>query len=160
MFEGTPDYPDPGRFWRMIEDYGVSVFYTAPTTIRMFMKYGEKWPQKYDLSTLRLLGSVGEPINPEAWMWYYKNVGDRKCPIMDTWWQTETGMHVITPLPISDLIPGSAFKPFPTIKADIVDDNGNSITRKWGPPCPQNPLARHVPHIIWGSGTLRGCVLE
>ncbi len=132
MFEGTPDYPDPGRFWKMIEDYGVSIFYTAPTTVRLFMKYGEKWPQKYDLSTLRLLGSVGEPINPEAWMWYYKNVGNRKCPIMDTWWQTETGMHIITPLPITELKPGSTFKPFPTIQADVVDDDGNSLTESGG----------------------------
>ena len=104
----------------MIERYGVSVFYTAPTTIRMFMKFGEKWPKKYDLSSLRLLGSVGEPINPEAWVWYYKIIGREKCPIMDTWWQTETGMHLITPLPISKLKPGSAVKPFPTIKAILL----------------------------------------
>ena len=132
IFEGTPDYPDPGRFWRMIEDYGVTVFYTAPTTIRMFMKYGEKWPDKYDLSSLRLLGSVGEPINPEAWIWYYKYIGGEKCPVMDTWWQTETGMHLITPLPISTLKPGSAVKSFPTVEADIFDDNGNSLKDKGG----------------------------
>jgi acetyl-CoA synthetase len=132
MYEGTPDYPDPGRLWNMIENYGVSVFYTAPTTVRMFMKYGEKWPQKYDLSTLRILGSVGEPINPEAWIWYHKHIGNQKCPIMDTWWQTETGMHMITPLPISDLKPGSALKPFPTIKAEIFDDAGNAITEGGG----------------------------
>jgi acetyl-CoA synthetase len=132
IYESTPDYPDQGRFWRMIEDYGVTVFYTAPTTIRMFMKFGEKWLQKYDLSSLRLLGSVGEPINPEAWMWYYQHVGNRKCPIMDTWWQTETGMHLITPLPISEIKPGSAVRPFPTVKADILDDEGNSLTDKGG----------------------------
>ncbi len=132
MFEGTPDYPDPGRFWKMIEDYKVTVFYTAPTTIRMFMKYGEKWPDKYDISSLRLLGSVGEPINPEAWIWYYKYIGGEKCPIMDTWWQTETGMHLITPLPISTLKPGSAVKPFPTIEADIFDEEGNPLTDKGG----------------------------
>ncbi|MGC9517049.1 MAG: acetate--CoA ligase [Methanomicrobiales archaeon] len=132
MYESTPDYPDPGRFWQMIDRYGVTVFYTAPTTIRMFMKYGEKWPEKYDLRSLRLLGSVGEPINPEAWMWYYKHIGNKQCPIMDTWWQTETGMHLITPLPISDLKPGSAVKPFPTIKADIFDDEGNSLEEKGG----------------------------
>ncbi len=132
MFESTPDYPDPGRFWRMIENYKVTVFYTAPTTIRMFMKYGEKWPEKYDLSSLRLLGSVGEPINPEAWIWYYKYIGGEKCPIMDTWWQTETGMHIITPLPVSTLKPGSAVKPFPTVEADIFDDEGNSLTDKGG----------------------------
>ncbi|MCK9152466.1 AMP-binding protein, partial [Methanobacterium alcaliphilum] len=132
MYEGTPDFPDPGRFWKMIEEYGVSVFYTAPTTIRMFMKYGEKWPQKHDLSTLRILGSVGEPINPEAWIWYYHHIGNRKCPIMDTWWQTETGMHIITPLPISSLKPGSAFKPFPTIVAEIKDDDGNNLSESGG----------------------------
>jgi len=132
MYEGTPDYPDPSRFWRMIEDYGVTVFYTAPTTIRMFMKYGEKWPDKHDLSSLRLLGSVGEPINPEAWMWYYNHIGNRNCPIMDTWWQTETGMHLITPLPISNLKPGSTVKPFPTVKADIFDDDGKSLEEKGG----------------------------
>jgi acetyl-CoA synthetase len=132
MYEGAPDYPDPDRLWKMIEDYGVNVFYTAPTTIRMFMKHGEKWPQKHDLTSLRLLGSVGEPINPEAWMWYHKHVGNRQCPIMDTWWQTETGMHLITPLPITSLKPGSAVKPFPTVKADVVDDNGKSIIEGGG----------------------------
>lgn len=132
MFEGTPDYPDPGRFWKMVEDYKVTVFYTAPTTIRMFMKHGEKWPDKYDISSLRLLGSVGEPINPEAWIWYYKYIGGENCPIMDTWWQTETGMHLITPLPISTLKPGSTVKPFPTIEADIFDEEGNPLTDKGG----------------------------
>jgi len=127
MYEGAPEYPNPGRLWRMLEDYKATIFYTAPTTIRMFMKYGEKWPQKYDLTSLRLLGSVGEPINPEAWVWYHKHIGGDKCPIMDTWWQTETGMHIITPLPISDLKPGSVFKPFPSIKVDVVDDDGESI---------------------------------
>lgn len=127
LYEGTPDYPDPGRIWEMVEKFGVSVFYTAPTTVRMFMKFGEKWPEKHDLSSLRLLGSVGEPINPEAWIWYHKIIGQEKCPIMDTWWQTETGMHLITPLPISKLKPGSAVKPFPTVVADVVDDNGNSV---------------------------------
>ncbi|MTK64290.1 MAG: acetate--CoA ligase [Methanobacterium sp.] len=128
IYEGTPDYPDPGRVWSMVEKYNVSVFYTAPTTVRMFMKFGEKWPEKHDISSLRLLGSVGEPINPEAWIWYHEVIGKGRCPIMDTWWQTETGMHLITPLPISDLKPGSAVKPFPTIVADIFDDDGNPIT--------------------------------
>jgi len=132
LYEGSPDHPDPGRLWKMIEDYGVTIFYTAPTLVRMFMKYGEKWPQKYDLSSLRLLGSVGEPINPEAWIWYYENIGGRKCPIMDTWWQTETGMHLITPLPINPLKPGSAYKPFPTIQADVLDDEGNSLKGEGG----------------------------
>jgi len=128
IYEGTPDYPDPGRVWSMVEKYHVSVFYTAPTTVRMFMKFGEKWPDKFDISSLRLLGSVGEPINPEAWIWYHEVIGNSKCPIMDTWWQTETGMHLITPLPISNLKPGSAVKPFPTVVADVVDDDGNSVT--------------------------------
>jgi len=132
MYEGAPDYPDPDRLWQIIEDYGVTVFYTAPTTIRMFMKYGEKWPQKHDLTSLRLLGSVGEPINPEAWMWYHKHIGNRQCPIMDTWWQTETGMQLITPLPITPLKPGSAVKPFPTVEADVVDDEGKSIREGGG----------------------------
>ncbi|MEW6010535.1 MAG: acetate--CoA ligase [Euryarchaeota archaeon] len=139
MFEGTPDYPDPGRFWEIIEKYGVSIFYTAPTTIRLFMKYGEKWPQKYNMNTLRILGSVGEPINPEAWMWYHQHIGNRKCPIMDTWWQTETGMHLITPLPITPLKPGSAVKPFPTIKAEIKDDEGNTLTKGGGHLVIKNP---------------------
>jgi acetyl-CoA synthetase len=116
----------------MVEKYQVNVFYTAPTTIRMFMKYGEKWPNKYDLKSLRILGSVGEPINPKAWLWYRDNIGGGRCPIMDTWWQTETGMHLITPLPISQLKPGSAVKPFPTIEADVVDDEGNPIREKGG----------------------------
>lgn len=132
MYEGAPDYPEPDRLWKMIEDYGVNVFYTAPTTIRMFMKHGEKWPQKHDLTSLRLLGSVGEPINPEAWIWYHKHIGNRQCPIMDTWWQTETGMHLITPLPITSLKPGSTVKPFPTVKADVVDDTGEPITEGGG----------------------------
>jgi len=132
IYEGAPDYPDPGRIWSMIERYGVTLFYTAPTTIRLFMKYGEKWPEKYDLSTLRILGSVGEPINPEAWMWYYRTIGGSRCPIMDTWWQTETGMHMITPLPVTPLKPGSAGKPFPTVVADVVDDDGESIRGRGG----------------------------
>jgi acetyl-CoA synthetase len=126
MYEVLQTYPEPDRLWKMIEDYGVNVFYTAPTTIRMFMKHGEKWPQKHDLTSLRLLGSVGEPINPEAWVWYHKHIGNRQCPIMDTWWQTETGMQLITPLPITPLKPGSTVKPFPTVEADVVDDNGES----------------------------------
>ncbi|MDO5835865.1 MAG: acetate--CoA ligase [Methanobacterium sp.] len=132
MYEGAPDYPEPDRMWQIIEEYGVNVLYTAPTTIRLFMKYGEKWPQKHDLTSLRLLGSVGEPINPEAWMWYHKHVGNRQCPIMDTWWQTETGMHLITPLPITSLKPGSTVKPFPTVEADVVDDAGRSVKEGGG----------------------------
>jgi len=132
MYEGAPDYPHPDRLWSMVEKYGVTVFYTAPTTVRMFMKYGKEWPKKHDLSSLRLLGSVGEPINPEAWIWYYEYIGDEQCPIMDTWWQTETGSFMITPLPITPLKPGSATKPFPGVEADIFDDKGKSLTEKGG----------------------------
>ena len=128
MFEGTPDYPDVDRFWDIVEKYGVTIFYTAPTAIRSFMKWGEEHPNKHDLSSLRLLGSVGEPINPEAWMWYYLHIGNSKCPIVDTWWQTETGCILITPLPgITTLKPGSATLPFPGIDVDIVDEKGKSI---------------------------------
>ncbi len=128
MYEGAPDYPDIGRFWAIVEKYGVNIFYTAPTAIRAFMRWGEEYPKKYDLSSLRLLGSVGEPINPEAWMWYYTHIGNGKCPVVDTWWQTETGSILITPLPgITKLKPGSATKPFPGIQADIVDENGKTI---------------------------------
>jgi acetyl-CoA synthetase len=128
LYEGGPKYPDVGRWWSMVEKYGVTVFYTAPTAIRAFMKWGEEYLERYDLSTLRLLGSVGEPINPEAWMWYYRNVGENRCPIVDTWWQTETGMILITPLPgVTRLKPGSATVPFPGIDADVLDENGDSI---------------------------------
>jgi acetyl-CoA synthetase len=128
MYEGAPDYPDIGRFWAIVEKYRVNIFYTAPTAIRAFMRWGEEYPKKYDLSSLRLLGSVGEPINPEAWMWYYVHIGNSRCPIVDTWWQTETGSILITPLPgITKLKPGSATKPFPGIQADIVDESGKTI---------------------------------
>jgi acetyl-CoA synthetase len=128
MYEGAPDYPDIGRFWAIVEKYAVTIFYTAPTAIRAFMRWGEEYPQKYDLSSLRLLGSVGEPINPEAWIWYHTHIGGKKCPIVDTWWQTETGSILISALPgITKLKPGSATIPFPTIDADIVDENGKSI---------------------------------
>ena len=133
MYEGAPDYPEKDRFWEIIEKYGVTVFYTAPTAIRSFMKWGEEWPKKKNLSTLRLLGTVGEPINPEAWMWYHHNIGNAKCPIVDTWWQTETGMILITPLPgITATKPGSATKPFPGIEAAIVDENGVEVPPNTG----------------------------
>ncbi|MHB9141931.1 MAG: acetate--CoA ligase [Paludibacter sp.] len=112
MYEGAPNHPYPNRWWRMIEKYGINILYTSPTAIRGLMRYGDSWVTRHDLSSLRLLGSVGEPINPEAWRWYYKVVGGEKCPIMDTWWQTETGGFMITPLPIMPLKPGSASKPF------------------------------------------------
>jgi len=125
MYEGTPDWPDRGRFWQIVEKYGVNVFYTAPTAIRTFMKWGDKWPKKYDLSSLRLLGTVGEPINPEAWIWYHKNIGGERCPIVDTWWQTETGGIMITPLPgCIPTKPGSATLPFFGIDPDIFTEDG------------------------------------
>jgi acetyl-CoA synthetase len=124
LYEGAPDYPDPGRWWKIIEREGVTILYTSPTAIRMHMRYGEQWANKYNLSTLRLLGSVGEPINPEAWRWYYKNIGKERCPIMDTWWQTETGSFVVSPLPITPLKPGSATKPLPGFNADVYTSDG------------------------------------
>jgi acetyl-CoA synthetase len=128
MYEGTPDTPHRGRFWEIIEKYGVTILYTAPTAIRTFAKWGDDIPEQFDLSSLRLLGSVGEPINPEAWMWYRKNIGKDRCPIVDTWWQTETGAIMISPLPgVSNCKPGSAMRPLPGITADVIDDNGNSV---------------------------------
>ncbi len=135
VFESVPTYPDAGRFWKMIQDHKVSVFYTAPTAIRSLIKANEgnpaTHPRNFDLKSLRILGSVGEPINPEAWMWYYENVGGSRCPIMDTFWQTETGGHMITPLPgVTPLVPGSCTLPFPGIQAAIVDETGNDVP--WG----------------------------
>ncbi|MCE2465563.1 MAG: acetate--CoA ligase [Dehalococcoidia bacterium] len=128
MYEGTPDYPDRDRFWSIVEKYGVTVFYTAPTAIRTFMRWGTEYPAKHDLGSLRLLGSVGEPINPEAWMWYWEHVGRSNCPVVDTWWQTETGMILISPLPgLTTLKPGSATRPFPGIDAEVVDEGGNAV---------------------------------
>ncbi|MDR4502623.1 MAG: acetate--CoA ligase [Nitrospirales bacterium] len=129
--EGKPDYPNPGRWWGLIERYRVSIFYTTPTAIRLLMKYGEEWPGKYDLSSLRVLGSVGEPINPEAWEWFHRVTGGNK-PIMDTWWQTETGSILVTPLPCVPLKPGSATRPFLGIEADVVDRDGKSIPHGGG----------------------------
>jgi len=125
MYEGTPDFPDKDRFWRIVEKHGVTICYTAPTAIRTFMRWGDEYPKRCDLSSLRLLGSVGEPINPEAWVWYWKVIGRGRCPVVDTWWQTETGHILITPLPgITTLKPGSATRPFPGIEAEVVDDTG------------------------------------
>ncbi len=144
MYEGAPDYPKPDRWWSIIEKFGVTILYTAPTAIRFFMRLGEEWPKKHDLSTLRLLGTVGEPINPEAWKWYYRVIGGERCPIMDTWWQTETGMFMITPLPgVTKLKPGSATKPFPGIKAEVWDEDGN--------PCPPNVGGKLVITRPWPS---------
>ena len=133
IFEGVPSYPDGGRFWRMVQDHKVSVFYTAPTAIRALMKLGDDVPKQYDLSSLRLLGTVGEPINPEAWMWYHRVIGGEHCPITDTWWQTETGAHMIAPLPGAiPTKPGSCTLPLPGIIADIVDDEGLPIGANQG----------------------------
>jgi acetyl-CoA synthetase len=128
LYEGAPDWPKKDRFWDIIERHKVTIFYTAPTAIRAFMKWGEELPKAHDMSSLRLLGSVGEPINPEAWMWYHKNIGAERCPIVDTWWQTETGAIMITPLPgLVATKPGSATKPFPGIDAKILDQKGNEV---------------------------------
>ncbi|HEX5428060.1 MAG TPA: AMP-binding protein, partial [Pedococcus sp.] len=128
MYEGTPDTPHQGRWWELVEKYGVSILYTAPTAIRTFMKWGDDIPAKYDLSSLRLLGSVGEPINPEAWVWYRKHIGADRTPVVDTWWQTETGAIMISPLPgVTDLEPGSAQRPIPGISAEILDDEGQPL---------------------------------
>jgi len=127
MYEGAPDFPDFGRFFKIIQDNKVSVFYTAPTAIRMFMKAGEKWAKDYDISSIRLLGSVGEPINPEAWIWYREHFGGGKCQIMDTWWQTETGTFLVSPLPITPLKPGSATFPLPGFNIDILDEDANPV---------------------------------
>ena len=141
MYEGAPDWPQKDRIWDIIERHGVTVLYTAPTAIRAFMRWGTEWPSKHDLSSLRLLGSVGEPINPEAWIWYYLNIGRERCPVVDTWWQTETGMIMITPLPgITNLKPGSATQPFPGVVAEIRNQKGErvetgggllTLTRPW-----------------------------
>jgi acetyl-CoA synthetase len=148
VVEGAPDYPNPGRWWSYVEKYRVNIFYTAPTAIRMFMRFGEEWPAKYDLSSLRILGSVGEPINPEAWEWYYKHIGREKCVIVDTWWQTETGAHMITTIPSYPAKPGKAGKPFFTIEPAVVDSQGN--------PLPPNTVGNLVIKSPWPS-MLRTC---
>jgi acetyl-CoA synthetase len=148
MYEGAPNFPEPDRFWRIIEKYGVTILYTAPTAIRAFMKWGVEWPKKHDLSSLRLLGSVGEPINPEAWIWYYEVIGGKRCPIVDTWWQTETGGIMISPLPgATPTKPGSATLPFFGIQPEVVDDLGK--------PVPRNSGGKLVVRKPW-PGMLRG----
>lgn len=146
--EGAPDYPDPGWWWSIIERYKVNVFYTAPTAVRLFMRYGEEWPRKYDLSSLRILGCVGEPLNPEAWLWFYEEIGKKKCALVDTWWQTETGGHMVTTLPSYPAKPGKAGKPFFGILVDVVD--------KTGQPVPPNTVGTLVIKQPWPSG-LRTC---
>ncbi|MGA2552697.1 MAG: acetate--CoA ligase [Burkholderiaceae bacterium] len=152
IFEGVPTYPDAGRFWKMIQDHKVSIFYTAPTAIRSLIKAGGDLPKSYDLSSLRLLGSVGEPINPEAWMWYYNTVGQGRCPIVDTWWQTETGGHMITPLPgVTPLKPGSCTKALPGIMAAIVDETGHDVENgKGGILVIKRPWPSMI-RTIWGD---------
>jgi len=152
VFEGVPTYPDAGRFWKTIQDHKVSVFYTAPTAIRSLIKAGGDLPKKYDLSSLRLLGTVGEPINPEAWMWYYNTVGNARCPIVDTWWQTETGGHLITPLPgVTPLKPGSCTLPLPGIMAAIVDETGLDVEKgKGGILVIKRPWPSMI-RTIWGD---------
>jgi acetyl-CoA synthetase len=148
MFEGVPTYPDAGRFWEIIAKHGVNQFYTAPTAIRALMKSGEEWPAKYDLSTLRVLGTVGEPINPEAWMWYYKNIARENAPIVDTYWQTETGGHIITNLPgATPMKPGSATRPFFGIEPEILNEDGT--------PTPQGSGGRLCINKPW-PGMMRG----
>jgi acetyl-CoA synthetase len=127
MYEGAPTYPYPDRWWQMVAKYGITILYTAPTAIRGLMRFGESWPARHDLSSLRLLGTVGEPINPEAWRWYYRVIGHERCPVMDTWWQTETGSFMITPLPVTPLKPGSATLPFPGVEVDVVDEEGEPV---------------------------------
>jgi acetyl-CoA synthetase len=128
IYEGAPDWPDKDRLWQIADKYGATILYTAPTAIRAFMRWGPEYPEKHDLSSFRLLGTVGEPINPEAWVWYWRHIGGERCPVVDTWWQTETGAILITPLPgITPLKPGSATFPFPGIEADVVDENGRTV---------------------------------
>ena len=125
IYEGTPDFPDKDRWWEIVERYRVDILYTAPTAIRAHMKWGPEHAEKHDLSSLRLLGTVGEPINPEAWVWYREHIGGGRCPVVDTWWQTETGMILITPLPgVTTTKPGSATKPFPGVDAAVYDEQG------------------------------------
>jgi acetyl-CoA synthetase len=152
IFEGVPTYPDAGRFWKMCQDHGVTIFYTAPTAIRSLIKAGGDLPPKYDLSKLRVLGTVGEPINPEAWMWYYTVVGQSRCPIVDTFWQTETGGHMITPLPgVTPLVPGSCTLPLPGIMAAIVDETGQDVANGQGGILVVNRPWPSMIRTIWGD---------
>src|SRR5512142_3082917 len=141
MYEGAPTYPYPDRWWALIEKYGINVLYTAPTAIRGLMRFGESWPNKHDLSSLRLIGTVGEPINPEAWKWYHRVIGKERCPVMDTWWQTAPGLFMITPTPVVPLKPGSATRPYFGVQGEVLDEQGNPtptdeegylvLTRPW-----------------------------
>ena len=158
MYEGTPDTPHKGRWWDLVQKYGVTILYTAPTTIRTFMKWGADIPGKADLSSLRLLGSVGEPINPEAWMWYRENIGGNNCPVVDTWWQTETGAIMISPLPgVTGTKPGSAMRPLPGISADVVDDGQFKLVpqRRWRLPGLDRAMAVDAAHNLGRRRPLR-----
>ena len=150
MFEGVPNYPDPSRFWQVVDKHKISIFYTAPTAIRALMREGEDYVRKTSRKSLRLLGTVGEPINPEAWLWYYDNVGDKRCPIVDTWWQTETGGILITPIPgATPLKPGSATRPFFGVEPVIVDGDGKRLAMEPGVVAEGNLcLARSEEHTV------------
>jgi acetyl-CoA synthetase len=151
MYEGAPNWPEPDRFWRIVAKYGVSVLYTAPTAIRAFIRWGDEWPKKSDLSSLRLLGTVGEPINPEAWVWYHKTIGGGRCPIVDTWWQTETGAIMMTTLPgASYSKPGSTGLPFFGVVPDIVTKDGKTVTEGGGLLVLKEPWPSML-RTIWGD---------
>jgi acetyl-CoA synthetase len=152
MFEGIPTYPNAGRFWKIVEKFKVTSFYTAPTAIRALIRLGDEWPAKHDLSSLRVLGTVGEPINPEAWMWYHRHIGRERCPIVDTWWQTETGGHLITPLPgVNTLKPGSASRPFFGVEPVVLRDDGTECNpNEGGKLCIKTPWPG-IMHTTWGD---------
>ncbi|MCP3913517.1 MAG: AMP-binding protein, partial [Actinomycetia bacterium] len=152
VYEGAPNWPDDGRFWEIVEKFSVTTFYTAPTAIRAFIKWGDRWVENHDLSSLRLLGTVGEGINPEAWMWYHKNVGRERCPIVDTWWQTETGGFMITHLPgAHTLKPGSAGRPFFGVESVVLRDDGSECQRnEGGKLCIKKPWPGMM-RTMWGD---------
>ncbi len=161
MYEGAPDWPQKDRLWEIVERYGVTIFYTAPTAIRAFMKWGTDWPAKHNLGSLRLMGSVGEPINPEAWIWYHLHIGNSRCPIVDTWWQTETGAILITPLPgITRTKPGSATHAFPGISAEILNDKGDTRSGRRRPAGDHQAVALDAAHHLRRPRSLREAVLE
>ena len=154
IYEGAPDWPDKDRLWSIAEKYKATILYTAPTAIRAFMRWGTRFPESHDLSSLRLLGSVGEPINPEAWVWYWKYIGGERCPVVDTWWQTETGAILISPLPgVTPLKPGSATNPFPGIDADVFDEAGNSVPLGGGGYLVLKHPWPAIARTIWGIPT-------
>ncbi|MAX39573.1 MAG: acetate--CoA ligase [Gimesia sp.] len=169
MYEGAPNWPDEGRFWEIVEKYQVNIFYTAPTAIRAFIKWGDEWPNKYDLSSLRLLGTVGEPINPEAWMWYHRVIGQERCPIVDTWWQTETGGIMMSPLPgVTATKPGSCTTPLPGVVPDIVSADGESLGDNQGGLLVMRQPWPHMLRTLYGDhdrfkevyfSTIPGCYL-